>query len=438
MELLLKNGTIIHGQKRQEADIWIRDGKIAEVGKNLARPGKTVDLQGKLVLPGLMDMHVHLRDPGQEGKETIASGTAAAAKGGFTTVCAMPNSTPAIDTPVLVELMLNRCANKGWVRVLPIGAISKGRQGKELAELGLMHQAGAVAFSDDGDWVVDSGVMHNAMRYAAQWGLLLISHAEDPGLSRKGVMNAGTLADRLGLAGMDPVAETTAVARDIALAEGTGCRVHLTHLSTAGAVEAVRRAKARGVRVTADVTPHHLLLTEKECDNYNTLAKVNPPLRTDADREALLEGLLDGTIDAIATDHAPHKAEEKATTFDDAPPGIVGLETAWPLLYRHLVQPGLLPLEVLVEKLSDAPRQIIGCPQQRIETGFAADITVIDPETRGTVDTENMVGKGRNTPFIGWETAGLPVMTIVGGEIVMINGVVGQADLSPAVRAQVV
>lgn len=437
MELLLKNGTIVDGQGKREADIWIRDGKVAEVGKNLVRPGQVVDLAGKLVLPGLVDMHVHLRDPGQEGKETIATGTAAAAKGGFTTVCAMPNTTPAVDSPLLVELILARANNHGWVRVLPVGAITKGREGKELAELGLMHQAGAVAFSDDGDWVADSGVMHNAMRYGAQWDLLLISHPEDPSLSTNGVMNAGPLADRLGLAGADAVAEVAAVERDITLAEATGCRVHLTHLSTAGAVAAVRRAKERGVRVTADVTPHHLLLTEKECDQYNTLAKVNPPLRTDADREALLAGLLDGTIDAIATDHAPHKDEEKATTFDDAPPGIVGLETAWPLLFKHLVQAGLMSLELLVEKLTSAPRGILGCPELIIAPDQPADIAVIDPVAQAVVDRQLLAGKGRNTPFLGWEVAGLPVMTIVAGNIVMLNGKVGEVSPAPATRAQV-
>lgn len=437
MELLLKNGTVIDNQGKREADIWVRDGKIAEVGKNLVRPGQVVDLAGKLALPGLVDMHVHLRDPGQEGKETVASGTAAAAKGGFTTVCAMPNTTPAVDSPLLVELIQTRANNNGWVRVLPVGAITKGRQGRELAELGLMHQAGAVAFSDDGDWVADSGVMHNAMRYGAKWDLLMISHPEDPSLSGGGVLNAGSLADKLGLKGIEPVAEVAAVERDIALAEASGCRLHLTHLSTAGAVAAVGRAKERGVRVTADVTPHHLLLTERECDQYNTLAKVNPPLRTEADCQALLAGLLDGTIDAIATDHAPHKDEEKATTFDAAPPGIIGLETAWPLLYKHLVQSGQMPLDLLVEKLTAAPRRILGCPGQTIAPGQTADITVIDPAAEAVVDRKLLAGKGSNTPFLGWEVAGLPVMTIVAGRIVMFNGRVGEASPAPAARAQV-
>ncbi|MTI96643.1 MAG: dihydroorotase [Firmicutes bacterium] len=437
MELVLKNGKIVDGGTIREADVWIRDGKIAEIGTDLVRPGKTLDMGGKLILPGLLDMHVHLREPGQEGKETIASGTAAAAKGGFTTVCAMPNTDPVVDNPLLVELIATRAKNEGLVRVLPVGAITKGQQGKEIAELGLMHQAGAIGFSDDGGWVQDSGVSYNAMCYAAQWDLLIISHPEDVSLVAGGVMNAGPLADKLGLAGADPVAEVAAVERDIALAEASNCRLHLTHLSVRGAVEAVRRAKARGVRVTADVTPHHLMLTETACDNYNTLARVNPPLRTEADREALLAGLLDGTIDAIATDHAPHKQTEKFTTFDDSPPGIVGLETAWGLLYAQLVESGRMSLATLVEKFTAGPRRVLGLENLSIAVGQSADITAIDPAARAEVDPQTFVGKGVNTPFAGWKMSGLPAMTMVGGEIVMLNGEVGNVTVPVEARAQV-
>lgn len=426
MDTLLKNGKLLDAQGERMADIWIRDGVIAEVGKDLVRPGRTVDLSGKLVLPGLVDLHVHLREPGQEGKETIATGTAAAARGGFTTICAMPNTTPVIDSPLLVEMVKLKAGAQGWVEVLPTGAITKGQAGKEIAEMGLMHQAGAVGFSDDGSWVQDSGVAYNAMRYAAQWNLLMISHPEDASLNAGGVMNAGPLADKLGLKGSDPVVEVAAVERDIALAEATGCLLHLTHLSTAGAVAAVRRAKARGIKITADVTPHHLLLTDAECDGYNTLAKVNPPLRRQEDCAALLEGLVDGTIDAIATDHAPHKAEEKLTTFDEAPPGIVGLETAWPLLYAHLVETGRMPLNTLVAKLTTAPREILGREDLCLSPGHSADITVIDPNAQGTVQPREFVGKGQNTPMAGWRLAGLPMMTIVHGRVVMINGKVGE------------
>lgn len=424
MELLLKNANLIDASGERYGDIWIRDGKIAEVGKNLIRPGQSVNLAGKIVLPGLVDLHAHLREPGQEGKETIATGTAAAAQGGFTTICTMANTSPVIDTPLLVELVKLKAKAQGWVEVLPIGAITKGLEGKEIAELGLMHQAGAVGFSDDGNWVQNAHIAHNAMKYAAQWDLLLISHPEDSSLNADGVMNAGSLADRMGLKGADPVAEVVAVERDIILAESTGCRLHLTHLSTAGSVAAVRRAKARGVRVTADVTPHHLLLTEALCDSYNTMAKVNPPLRRQQDCHALLEGLLDGTIDAIATDHAPHKDEEKQTTFDAAPAGISGLEIAWPLLFAHLVETGRIPLATLVDKMTNGPRRIIG-RELTLSPGERADITVIDPMALAVVNPAEFVSMGHNTPVAGWKLAGLPVMTIVQGEIAMLNGKVG-------------
>ena len=436
MEILLKNGKLVDSTGERIADIWIRDGKIAEVGKDLVRPGKVADLAGRVVLPGLVDLHVHLREPGQERKETIATGTAAAAQGGFTTVCAMPNTTPPIDTPLMVEMVKVKAKTEGWVEVLPTGAITKGQEGKEIAEMGLMHKAGAVAFTDDGTWVQDSGIMYNAMRYGAQWDLMMISHPEDSSINAGGVMNAGSLADKLGLKGTPVIVEVAAVERDISLSEATGCRLHLTHLSTAGAVAAVRRAKVRGIRVTADVTPHHLLLTEDLCDGYNTLAKVNPPLRKQEDCDALLAGLLDGTIDAIATDHAPHKDDEKMTTFDDAPPGIIGLETAWPLLYAHLVETGRMPLATLAAKLTTAPRRILGREDLTLSVGQKADITVIDPESRGVVTPGEFVSKGRNTPMAGWEMSGLPVMTIVGGQVVMLNGKVG-AGLSPEAVAQV-
>lgn len=425
MELLLKNAVLADANGERLGDLWLRDDLIAEVGSDLVRPGQIVDLRGKKILPGLVDLHVHLREPGQEGKETIATGTAAAARGGFTTICAMPNTTPSIDTPLLVELVKLKARDQGWVEVLPLGTITKGGAGREIAELGLMARAGAVAFSDDGAWVQDARIAHNAFRYAAQWDLLLVSHPEDSALSAGGEMNAGSLADRLGLKGADPVAEVAAVERDIVLAKATGCRLHLTHLSTAGAVDAVRRAKERGVKVTADVTPHHLLLTEAECEGYNTLAKVNPPLRRREDCQALLAGLLDGTIDAVATDHAPHQDFEKKTTFAAAPAGIAGLEIAWPLLYANLVKTGRLPLATLIEKLTDGPRRILGRSPLTLAAGEQADLTVIDPASQGGVNPADFVGKSRNTPFSGWRLAGLPVLTIVRGRVVMHNGRVG-------------
>lgn len=426
MELLLKNARLMDAGGERFGDIWVREGRIAEVGKDLVRPGRSVDLQGMIIVPGLVDLHVHLREPGQEGKETITTGTGAAARGGFTTVCTMPNTSPVIDTPALVEMIKLKAKDQGLVEVLPIGAITKGQKGEEIAEMGLMAKAGAVAFSDDGNWVQDAHISHNAMTYAAGWDLLLISHPEDAQLNAGGVMNAGPLADKLGLKGSDPVAEIAAVERDIVLAEATGCRLHLTHLSCAGAVSAVARAKARGVRVTADVTPHHLLLTEAECKDYNTLAKVNPPLRTNDDRMALLAGLLDGTIDAIATDHAPHTGIEKRAPFDEAPAGIAGLEIAWPLLYAQLVETGRLPLTVLIEKLTAGPRRVLGREDLALAAGNRADLTVINPNARGQVDCEAFISKGRNTPVAGWTLAGLPVMTIVGGAVAMFNGKVGE------------
>lgn len=426
MELLLKNGRLVDAEGERLADIWIRDGKIAEVGNSLVRPGRSVDLAGKIVLPGLVDLHVHLREPGQESKETIATGTAAAARGGFTTICAMPNTLPVIDSPLLIELIKAKSKEQGWVKVLPVGAITKGQAGLEIAELGLMHRAGAVGFSDDGKWVQDAHIAYNAMRYAAQWDLLIISHPEDAALNADGVMNAGSLAAKMGLKGSDPVAEVAAVERDIVLAEASGCRLHLTHLSTAGAVAAVRRAKARGVRVTADVTPHHLLLTEAECLGYNTLAKVNPPLRRKEDCQALVSGVLDGTIDAIATDHAPHRTWEKTAPFEEAPPGMVGLEIAWPLLYANLVKTGVVSLATLIERMTRGPRQVLGMEDLVLAGGETADITVIDPSALSLVDPKEFVGKSNNTPFAGWKLAGLPVMTIVSGEVVMLNGKVGE------------
>lgn len=431
--MLLKNARLIDANGERRQDIWLRGGKIAEVGRDLVRPGQSIDLTGKLILPGLVDLHVHLREPGQQGKEDIVSGTAAAARGGFTTVCAMPNTSPVIDSPLLVELVKLKAKEQGWVEVLPVGAITKGQAGAEIAELGLMNRAGAVAFSDDGSWVQDARVAYNAFRYAAQWDLLIISHAEDAALSAGGVMNAGSLADKLGLRGAEPVAEIAAVERDIALAAATGCRLHLTHISTAGAVAALARAKDRGLKVTGDVTPHHLLLTEAECADYNTLAKVNPPLRSDADRQALLAALADGVIDAIATDHAPHQAAEKATTFAAAPAGISGLEIAWPLLYSQLVATGLLPLNTLLARLTTGPRRILGRPDLVLAPGQRADLTVIDPMASSVVRPEKFISKGSNTPFGGWPLAGLPLLTIVGGKVAMLKGKVGKRPLAAPV-----
>jgi len=369
------------------------------------------------VAPGLVDMHVHLRDPGQTHKEDIASGTVAAVQGGFTAVACMPNTIPPIDHPTVVEYVQRRAASTGACRVLPIATITKGRLGEELAPIPTLAASGAVALSDDGDAVKDAGLLRRAMRYARQVGLPVIEHSEDATLSNGGAMHEGTWSVVLGLRGIPAVSEEAIVARDIVLAEDTGARLHVAHVSTAGSVALIREAKRRGVGVTAEVTPHHLLLTDEAVGGYNTDTKMNPPLRGQADRAALVEGLLDGTIDAIATDHAPHTPEEKRVEFDSAPFGVVGLETALSVLLTRLVRPGLLSLMEVLRRLSTTPAAILGLAGGRLELDAPGDLVLIDLDRRWTVDPAMFASKSRNTPFAGWELQGKAVMTIVGGEI---------------------
>jgi dihydroorotase len=376
-------------------------------------------------------VHTHLRDPGLEYKEDIESGTRAAARGGFTTVCAMPNTEPAMDTRSVVEYVLREAAARAHVRVLPIGAVSKGRQGKELAELGDLAQAGCVAFSDDGAPIWDATLMRRALEYSAAFGLPIIDHCEDPSLANDGVMNEGRVSTRLGLRGAPAASEEAAVSRDIPLAEATGSHLHVAHVSTRGAIEAIRGAKARGVRVTAEVTPHHLTLTDEVVAFganggaelvYETNAKVNPPLRTQEDVAACVEGLIDGTIDCIATDHAPHAVIEKLCEFDDAAFGISGLETAFGLCMR-LVHSGRIELSTLIERMTAGPARALGLERHvsgigTLAEGGPADIVLLDPSAEWVVEPERFASKGKNTPLGGLTLRGAVVMTIAGGRVV--------------------
>ncbi|MEW5952817.1 MAG: dihydroorotase [Bacillota bacterium] len=421
MKLLLRGGTVIDpaGQTGIPADILVSGGKIEAIGAALAAgDALVVDVTGKLVTPGLIDMHVHLREPGFEAKEDIASGTRAAARGGFTAVACMPNTSPVADSRSIITAIRARAGESGVVRVYPIGAITRGSKGEELAEMADMQGAGAVAVSDDGQPVVSAAIMRRAMQYAGMLGLTVISHCEDRELAAGGVMHEGYMSTVLGLKGIPPEAEEIMVTRDIILAGRAGCHLHIAHISTAGAVRAVREAKSRGVRVTAEATPHHFTLTDEAVAGYATNTKVNPPLRGAADVEAVREGLADGTIDVIATDHAPHTFEDKDVEYDRAPFGMVGLETAVGLVWTELVIPGLLSPAQAVIKMSLNPALVLGIPGGTLKVGELADITVIDPGRQEVVDPARFAGKGRNTPFAGRLLQGLPVLTVVGGRIV--------------------
>ncbi len=420
--LLVAGGTVVDPANDVHAarDVLIEEGRIAAVaepGTIAADGAESVDASGCLVLPGLIDMHVHLREPGYEYKETIETGAQAAAAGGFTAVACMANTDPVNDSAAVTASILDRAREVDLVRVYAIGAVTMGLRGARLAEIGEMRRAGIVAVSDDGQPIMDGELMRRALEYTAMFGIPVIAHEEDRAIAGGGVMNEGAMSLRLGLKGMPAAAETVMVARDIALAEQTGGRVHIAHVSAIGSVELIRAAKARGVPVTGEASPHHFTLTEAAVDGYNSNAKMNPPLRTAADVAAVRAGVRDGTLDVIATDHAPHHRDEKDVEFDAALNGIIGLETAVPLALR-LIAEADIPIATLVRAMSTNPAKILGVPGGSVGVGDVADVSVVDPRRRWTVDPAKLRSKSRNTPFGGWEMTGQAVATIVGGRIV--------------------
>jgi dihydroorotase len=430
--LLIKNGRVIDPANGidDQRDIIIEQGTIVEV-----RPGGTgkekqhgaeqiIDARGKIVVPGLIDMHVHLREPGHEYKETIRTGCRAAAAGGFTALACMPNTQPVNDNQSVTEYILDRARREGCVTVFPVGAITQGLKGEALAEMGELRAAGAVAVSDDGKTVHNSELMRRAMEYARTFNLPVICHCEDLAMTREGVMNESFTSTRLGLKGIPNAAEEIVVARDIALAELTGCPIHIAHVSTEGAVRIIRDARSRGVKVTAETAPHYFMLTEEQVSSFDTTMKVNPPLRSAQDVAAIKEGLKEGVLDVIATDHAPHSSLEKDVEFDYASPGMVGLETALPLSLQ-LVAQGIVSLPALVATMTVHPAKILGIPKGTLSPGSDADITVIDVSMKTRIDVRKFNSKGKNSPFHGWELDGGAVYTIVKGKVIKdSNGLV--------------
>jgi dihydroorotase len=417
--ILIRGGRVLDPSQGTDAtlDLLLADGRVAALGEDVSVPddAEIVDASGLVVAPGLIDLHVHLREPGGEHKETIASGARSAVAGGITAVVAMPNTQPPIDNPAAVGFVVAEGVRAGGARVYPSGAITVGQKGELLAEFGEMVKAGAVTVTDDGRPVMNSGVMRLALEYAQSFDLPVSVHAEDLALSRGGSMNEGITATRLGLTGIPNAAEDVMIARDLFLAELTGGRLHIQHVSTRRGVEMIREAKAKGVRVTAEATPHHFTLTEEAVGSYRTDAKMNPPLRAEADRQAVREGVRDGTLDVIATDHAPHHYDEKEQAFDDAPNGIVGLETALGLSLSELVHTGLIDLATLVERMSCAPARAFSLPGGTLRVGAPADVTLFDPSLEWTVDAASFVSLSRNTPFDGRRLRGRAVRTIVAG-----------------------
>ena len=433
------------------ADVAIDNGLIAAIGPNLTRSPaagsagpRVINADGCLLTPGLIDPHVHLREPGREEAETIASGTAAAVAGGFTTICCMPNTDPPIDDDSVVEYIFKQTELTGRCRVFPVGAISRGRKGEELAEIGLMARAGAVGFSDDGDCVASAGLMLRALNYIKPTGRALMQHCQEMTLTRGATMHAGTVSMRLGLAGWPRVAEEVIIERDVRLNRSVGCAYHVQHLSSGGSVDIVRRARADGQPVTAEASPHHLLLTHEEVERgavagcagaggggtggYWTAAKMNPPLRERSDINAMLEGIADGTITVLATDHAPHTDESKELEFEAAPFGIIGLETALALYIEALVTPGVIGWMRLVEMMTAEPAKLCGLFSRglgRLQAGGPADLTLIDPDAQWTISEPDLAGKSRNTPFLGQRVRGRAVGTIVGGTVRMLRGAGG-------------
>jgi dihydroorotase len=428
MKTILKGGRVIDPANGRdgEFDVLIENGTIARVGKNLAADGADVfDIRrGWIVAPGLVDIHVHLREPGQEHKETIASGTASAVAGGFTAVACMPNTNPVNDHAGITEFILKKAAEAGRARVYPIGAVSIGSNGERLAELGEQKAAGCVAFTDDGRPVATALLMRRALEYAGMLGVPIINHCEDPSLKGDGVAHEGYVAAQLGLRGIPGEAESIMVERDISLAELARAHVHIAHMSARQSLRAVRAGKDRGVRVTCEVAPHHFTLTDDSLDGpvkYDTNFKMNPPLRATEDRDAMLQGIADGSVDVIATDHAPHHIDEKMVEFDSAPFGIVGLETAVPIVFDRLVHAGRISLKRMIELLSVNPARLLNVPGGRLDEGAPADITILAPDLVSTIEAAKLVTKSKNTPFDRWQFTGGVVATIVGGKVVYRN-----------------
>ncbi len=422
MPMLIRGARLIDpGQLDDVRDLLIVKDRIEAIQPpgTIAADGegvRLVEARGLWLTPGLIDMHVHFREPGQEYKETILTGSQAAAAGGFTAVCTMPNTMPVNDDAAVTALIIRRAAEAGLVRVLPVAAVSKGLKGEQLTEFGELRSAGAVGVTDDGRPVMNGQLMRRALEYASGFGLRVISHCEDLELADGGVMNEGARATRMGLAGIPNASESVMVMRDISLSKITGVPVHIAHVSTAESVAAIRRAKADGISVTAETAPHYFTLTDEAVEGYNTHAKMNPPLRSEADRQAVRDGLADGTLDVIATDHAPHAADEKEVEFDRAANGIIGLETSLSLGLQ-LVRDGVLTIDALIERMACAPARIMGL-ECGLRPGLPADMTLIDPLKEWTVSADNLKSRSRNTPFDGWRLTGQAVMTLVGGKAV--------------------
>jgi dihydroorotase len=424
MSLLIRNGHIVDPANKLDGIGWIHvsGSSIAGVGMGEPpagiEPAETIDAQGMYVTPGFIDLHVHLREPGQESKETIETGSRAAVAGGYSTIVCMPNTDPAIDTVSMVKFIHLEANRVGLANVLPSGTVSRNRAGGELAEIGELVSAGVVAITDDGSPVMDAALMRCALEYSRMFNIPVMDHCEDISLNTGGVMNEGFYSTKLGLRGIPSASEDVMIARNLILADYTGGSIHIQHMSTAGGVRMIRNSKARGVKVTCEVTPHHLALTEAALCEYETNFKMSPPLRTEEDRLALIEGLADGTIDAIATDHAPHTFTDKDVEFDFAPNGIIGMESALPVVYTKLVKEGSLSLGRMVEALTSAPAAIIGCSDKgKLVEGADADITIWDAQKKYRLDVKTFKSKSRNCPFDGWDVYGSVAYTLAGGEI---------------------
>jgi len=416
---LIRNGRVIDPSQGidQVTDILIRDGKIDAVGPCVEPADDEIDAAGMIVCPGLIDMHVHLREPGGEESETIATGAEAAVAGGVTSVACMPNTTPAIDTRDVAEFVTLQAKRAGWANVFPIGAVTKGRKGEELAELGQLVEGGAVGFTDDGSPIDSAEIMRRALQYAKMFNRPILTHSEVRELTKDGVMNEGFVSMKLGLPGMPAVAEEIMIARDIMLAEVTGGRLHVLHASTAGAVDLVRQGKKRGIAVTTEACPHHFLLTDECMEKFDSNYKMSPPLRTEADVREIIGGLVDGTIDALCTDHAPHAPERKALELTEAPMGIIGLETLIPLCVHGLIEPGYLDWPEVIEKLTISPARILGINKGTLRPGADADVTIIDPDVEWVIDPTKFRSKSRNCPFAGWPVNGRAHTVLVGGVV---------------------